>query len=228
MFERYNEKARRVVFFARYEAGQYGSPYIESEHPLLGILREDKSLTKRFLRSHPVESIRKQIDSQTTVREPTSTSVDLPLSDESKRVLAYAAEEAERMVHKHIGTEHLFLGLLREGKCFAAKILKERDVQLDRVRDELAKNPQPPATRALEPESLAEPFRDLTREAVDGGLDPVVDRDAEIDCVIEILGGQYRKNPILIGERGVGKFGADRSTLPKTRFPGTSSARKCD
>jgi ATP-dependent Clp protease ATP-binding subunit ClpC len=91
MFERYTEKARRVIFFARYEASQYGSPYIESEHLLLGILREDKSLTSRFLRSHSsVESIRKRIDSQTTVRKKTSTSVDLPLSDESKRVLAYA------------------------------------------------------------------------------------------------------------------------------------------
>jgi ATP-dependent Clp protease ATP-binding subunit ClpC len=206
MFERYTEKARRVIFFARYEASQYGSPYIESEHLLLGILREDKSLTNRFLRSHAsVESIRKQIESQTTVREKVSTSVDLPLSDESKRVLAYAAEEAERLGHKHIGTEHLLLGLLREEKCFAAKLLKECDVRAGYVRDELAKNPQPVTTRPPEPASLAEPFRDLTQEAMDGALDPVVDRDAEIECLIEILGSQRRKNPILIGERGAGK-----------------------
>jgi len=204
MFERYTEKARRVIFFARYEASQYGSPYIESEHLLLGILREDKSVARRFLRSHSVESIRNQIESQITVGAKTSTSVDLPLSNECKRVLAYAAEEAERMGHKHIGTEHLFLGLLREEKCLAAEILKERDVQRDWVRDELAKNPEPPATR-VEPESPAEPFRDLTQEAIDGRLSPVVDRDAEIDCVIEILGGRYMKNPVLIGERGVGK-----------------------
>src|SRR5229473_16837 len=168
MFERYTEKARRVIFFARYEASQFGSPYIETEHLLLGIIREDKALTNRFLRSH-VASIRKEVESQTTLREKTSTSVDLPLSNESKRVLAYAAEEAERLAHKHIGTEHLLLGLLREEKCFAAQILLERDVQPDWVRDELAKNPQPSATRALGPESLAEPFRDLTQEAVDGG-----------------------------------------------------------
>ena len=204
MFERYTEKSRRAIFFARYEASQFGSPYIESEHLLLGILREDKSVARRFLRSHSVESIRNQINSQTTVRTATSTSVDLPLSDESKHVLAYAAEEAERMAHKHIGTEHLFLGLFCEKECFAAKILRERDVQPDFVRDDLAKNPQPPTTHA-EPESRAEPFRDLTQEAVDCGLSPVVDRDAEIDCVIEILGGQYTKNPILIGERSVGK-----------------------
>ena len=204
MFERYTEKARRVIFFARYEASSYGSPYIESEHLLLGILREDKSIAKRFLRSHSVEAIRNQIESQITVGAKTSTSVDLPLSNESKRVLAYATEEAERMAHKHIGTEHLFLGLLREEKCIAAEILKEQDVQPDLVREELAKSPQSPATR-VEPEPRQEPFRDLTQEAVDGGLSPVVDRDAEIDCIIEILGGRYMKNPILIGERGVGK-----------------------
>jgi len=105
MFERYTEKARRVIFFARYEASQFGSPFIESEHLLLGIVREDKSLTNRFLRSE-VASIRKQVDSHTTAREKTSTSVDLPLSHESKRALAYAGEEAERVAHKHIGTEH--------------------------------------------------------------------------------------------------------------------------
>ena len=97
MFERYTEKARRVIFFARYEASQFGSPYIETEHLLLGLLREDKALTNRFLRSHAsVESIRKQIEGHTTIREKVSTSVDLPLSNECKRVLAYAAEEAER------------------------------------------------------------------------------------------------------------------------------------
>src|SRR6202051_4856765 len=103
MFERYTEKARRVIFFARYEASQFGSPNIETEHMLLGLLREDKALTNRFLRAHNVvESIRPQIEQHTTIREKTSTSVDLPISEEGKRVLAYAAEEAERLAHKHI------------------------------------------------------------------------------------------------------------------------------
>jgi ATP-dependent Clp protease ATP-binding subunit ClpC len=127
VFERYTEKARRVIFFARYEASQFGSPYIETEHLLLGLLREDKRLTNRFLHSHAnVESIRKQIEGHTPVREKVSTSVDLPLSNESKRALAYAAEEAERLSDKPIGTEHLLLGLLREEKCFAAQIVTER------------------------------------------------------------------------------------------------------
>ena len=90
MFERYTEKARRVIFFARYEASQFGSPYIETEHLLLGLLREDKALANRFLRSSAaLESIRKQIEAHTTIREKVSTSVDLPLSHECKRVLAY-------------------------------------------------------------------------------------------------------------------------------------------
>src|SRR5216683_3086985 len=89
MFERYTEKARRVIFFARYEASQFGSPFIETEHLLLGLLREDKTLATRFLRSHAaVEWIRRQIEGHTTTREKGSTSVDLPLSDECKRVLA--------------------------------------------------------------------------------------------------------------------------------------------
>ncbi len=143
MFERYTEKARRVIFFARYEASQFGSPYIETEHLLLGLLREDKALTFRFLRSHAsVESIRKQIEGHITIREKVSTSVDLPLSNECKRVLAYAAEEAERLSHKHVGTEHLLLGLLREEKCFAAEILHERGLHLSTVREELARTSQ--------------------------------------------------------------------------------------
>jgi uncharacterized damage-inducible protein DinB len=138
MFERYTEKARRVIFFARYEASQFGSPYIETEHLLLGLLREDKALSKRFFRSDaPAESIRKQIEEHTTIREKTSTSVDLPLSNECKRVLAYAAEEAERLSHKHIGTEHLLLGLLREENFFAAEILQERGLRLPAIREEL-------------------------------------------------------------------------------------------
>jgi alanine-synthesizing transaminase len=143
MFERYTEKARRVIFFARYEASPFGSPYIETEHLLLGLLREDKALTNRFLRSHAsVESIRKQIEGHTTIREKVSTSVDLPLSNECKRVLAYAAEEAERLSHKHVGTEHLLLGLLREEKCFAAEILHERGLRLSAIREELSRTSQ--------------------------------------------------------------------------------------
>ena len=127
MFERYTEKARRVIFFARYEASQYGSPYIETEHLLLGLMREDKALANRFLRQQgSIESIRKEIEARITIRERISTSVEVPLSAECKRILNMSAEEAERLGHKHVGTEHLLLGILREEKCFGAEILMER------------------------------------------------------------------------------------------------------
>ena len=208
MFERYTEKARRVIFFARYEASQFGSPYIETEHLLLGLLREDKALTNRFLRSHgSIESIRKQIEGRTAIREKVSTSVDLPLSQESKRVLAYAAEEAERLAHKHIGTEHLLLGLLREEKCFAAEILHERGLRLSTLREELSRSQSEKVAsgRSKETSLLAEFSRDLTQSALDTQLDPLIGRESELERVIQILCRRTKNNPVLIGEPGVGK-----------------------
>ena len=112
MFERYTERARRVLFFARYEASQLGSISIETEHLLLGLIREGKGLTSRiFARSHlSLESIRKEIEGRTVFREKVSTSVEIPFSAETKRVLQFAAEEADRLLHNYIGTEHLLLG----------------------------------------------------------------------------------------------------------------------
>ncbi len=139
MFERYTEKARRVIFFARYEASEFGSPSIETEYLLLGLLREDKSLANRFLPSiDSVDSIRQMVRALTPARPKISTSVDLPLSHESKRVLAYAAEETERLNHKHVGTEHLLLGLLRDENCLAATLLRELGLAIDAVREEIA------------------------------------------------------------------------------------------
>ena len=206
MFERYTEKARRVIFFARYEASQFGSPHIETEHLLLGLLREDKALTNRFLRSHAsIESIRKQIEGRTAVREKVSTSVDLPLSQECKHVLTYAAEEAERLSHKHIGTEHLLLGLLREEKSFAAEILQERGLRLSTLREELSRSMEKPANRSKETSLLSEFSRDLTQAAMEGQLDPLIGREGEVERVVQILCRRTKNNPVLIGEPGVGK-----------------------
>ena len=213
MFERYTEKARRVIFFGRYEASQFGSQYIETEHLLLGLLREDKALTNRFLRAHVVvESIRREIEKNTTIREKVSTSVDLPLSNECKRVLAYAAEEAERLRHKYIGTEHLLLGLLREENCFAQQILKERGIELETIRESLAKVPMDtpvPHTGVTRSggarQSVAGLYTDLTQKATEGALEPVVGRDLELEAVIEVLCKKERRNPMLLGARGAGK-----------------------
>lgn len=141
MFERYTERARRVVFFSRYEASQFGSTSIEASHLLLGLIREDKNLTNRFLRdSSSIENIRREIESTIEVRGKISTSIDLPLSAECKRILAYANEEAERLNHRHIGTEHVLLGILREESCVASRILLERGLRLDAIREELARS----------------------------------------------------------------------------------------
>jgi ATP-dependent Clp protease ATP-binding subunit ClpA len=145
MFERYTEKARRTLFFARYEASLLGSPYIDTEHLLLGILREDKALANRLLRSHgAVESIRKQIEGHTPPREKLSTSVDLPLSGDCRQALAHGAEEAARLNDEHIDTGHLLLGLLREEKCFGAQLLAERGVTLDSAREQVRQSEPPP------------------------------------------------------------------------------------
>lgn len=137
MFERYTEKARRAIFFARYEASEFGSPTIEAEFLLLGILREDKSIFARWL-GGDIDSLRAEIASATPKREKMATSVDLPLSNEAKQVLTFAAEEAERLGHTHIGTEHLFLGLLRDQKSYAGHLLSERGVDIAAVRESLA------------------------------------------------------------------------------------------
>ncbi|HUE81271.1 MAG TPA: ATP-dependent Clp protease ATP-binding subunit [Pyrinomonadaceae bacterium] len=209
MFERYTEKARRVIFFARYEASQFGAPAIEPEHLLLGLMREDKTLTGRFFPRAQVsiESIRKEIEGRTLLREKISTSVELPLAPETKRVLAYAHEESDRLQHRHIGTEHLLLGLLREERSMAAEILYERGLRLNAVRDEIARQSGVDArsTQKKDTPHLVEFSRDLTDDAANDKLDPLIGREAEIERLIQILCRRTKNNPVLIGEPGVGK-----------------------
>ena len=212
MFERYTEKARRTVFFARYEASQFGSAYIETEHLLLGVLREDKPLVRIFLPAHgAVDLIRNEIESATMKpeTEPQSTSVDLPLSNEGKRVLAHAAEEADKLGHKHIGTEHIFLGLLREEDTFAAKLLHARNIRLSAAREKLVAAAQPAATTSSatrsENAAFAEFGGNMVQAAIDGQLMPVVGREAEMERLIQILSRYRRNNAVLLGEEGVGK-----------------------
>ncbi len=209
MFERYTEKARRVIFFARYEASQFGAPAIEPEHLLLGLMREDKTLTGRFFPRAQVsiESIRKEIEGRTLLREKISTSVELPLAPETKRVLAYAHEESDRLQHRHIGTEHLLLGLLREERSMAAEILYERGLRLNAVRDEIARQSGADTRGSQKKDTphLVEFSRDLTDDAANDKLDPLIGREAEIERVVQILCRRTKNNPVLIGEPGVGK-----------------------
>jgi ATP-dependent Clp protease ATP-binding subunit ClpC len=204
MFERYTEKARRVIFFARYEASQLGSPYIETEHLLLGLLREDKALSRRLLPGTTPQWIRGQIEAKTTIREKVSTSVDLPISNECKRVLTYAAEEAEKLSHKHIGTEHLLLGLLREEKTLAAELLQEAGVRLEAARETISKF-EPVVSAEKVDSGLGSLTVSLTQQAHDGELRPFVGREKEMESLILVLGRSGKNSAVLVGEPGVGK-----------------------
>jgi ATP-dependent Clp protease ATP-binding subunit ClpC len=209
MFERYTERARRVLFFARYEASQLGSISIETEHLLLGLIREGKGLTSRiFARSHlSLESIRKEIEGRTVFREKVSTSVEIPFSAETKRVLQFAAEEADRLLHNYIGTEHLLLGILREERSVAATILMEKGMRLNTVREDIVAllNEKTTLTRVKETPLLAEFSRDLTDAAMKNQLDPLVGRHVELERVQQVLCRRTKNNAVLIGEPGVGK-----------------------
>lgn len=136
MFERYTEKARRVIFFSRYEASQFGSNSIEPEHLLLGLLREDKAQLKRFMKAAGVtaETLRADVESHIKAEEKIHTAVELPLSDDTKRALAYAHEESDSLKHRHIGTEHLLLGLLRQPDTLAAQVLRRHGIEFEKVR----------------------------------------------------------------------------------------------
>src|SRR5512142_2005280 len=209
MFERYTERARRVLFFARYEASQLGSISIETEHLLLGLIREGKGLTSRiFARSHlSLENIRKEIEGRTVFREKVSTSVEIPFSAETKRVLQFAAEEADRLLHNYIGTEHLLLGILREERSVAASILMEKGMRLNAVREDIVQllNEKTTLTRVKETPLLAEFSRDLTESAMKNQLDPLVGREHELERVQQVLCRRTKNNAVLIGEPGVGK-----------------------
>jgi ATP-dependent Clp protease ATP-binding subunit ClpC len=207
MFERYTVKARQTVFFARSAASQLGSPQIEVEHVLLGLLRADVDLATRLVGSaRQLEPIRKRIEKQRPAQPSFSTSIDVPVSEESTRVLAYAAEEAALLHHQHIGSEHLLLGMLRLEESFPAQVLRENGITPERLREEANRqtgetHPPPPPPP---PVSLL-PTRNLTLIAERHGLEPPVGREREMDFLIAILARRTRRCPALIGEPGVGK-----------------------
>jgi Clp amino terminal domain, pathogenicity island component len=140
MFERYTEKARRVIFFARYEASQYGSPVIGTEHLLFGLLREDRAMMQRLVGRIQLElEIRDEVEKAIKRGKPFATSVEVPLSSESKLILSFAGEEADRLAHQHIGTEHILLGILRLKDSLAAALLMARGAKADTIREQIAK-----------------------------------------------------------------------------------------
>ena len=139
MFERFTESARRALFFARYEVSQLGATSIETEHVLLGLIRESRGVVARILAPVAPESLRRDIETRSVYGKKTPTSLEVPFSAETQRALQFAAEEADRMRHSYIGKEHLLLGLLREESSVAASILTKHGLRLDDVRSTIVK-----------------------------------------------------------------------------------------
>src|SRR5205085_2936731 len=209
MFEKYNEKARRALFFARYEASKLGSRVIESEHILLGVLREGEEIIKEIFSRFNVkpEQIRREVEGDRLFVDRISSSAELPLSEESKKILAYAAHEAESMLHQYVGTEHLLIGILRVESSTAARILTAKGLNVYGVREEtisILKEREADKQKKELP-FLAEYARDLTQMAHQSQFDPLIGREKEVERIIQILSRRTKNNPILLGEPGVGK-----------------------
>ncbi len=209
MFEKYNEKARRALFFARYEASKLGSRVIESEHILLGVLREGEEIIKEIFSRFNVkpEQIRREVEGDRLFVDRISSSAELPLSEESKKILAYAAHEAESMLHQYVGTEHLLIGILRVESSTAARILTSKGLNVYGVREEtisILKEREADKQKKELP-FLAEYARDLTAMAHSQQFDPLIGREKEVERIIQILSRRTKNNPILLGEPGVGK-----------------------
>jgi ATP-dependent Clp protease ATP-binding subunit ClpC len=180
MFERYTEGARRVLFFARYEASERGAMTIETEHLLVGITRDSSGLATRTFAALNVslEDLRHDVDRRTVAREKFPVSLEIPFTGEVKRALQAAAEESDRLAHNHVGTEHLLLGLLREEQSVAASILAARGVRLNIARDTVARlSAELPTSPAPAPTGIStfekiENIRDLVEQLARMARDP--------------------------------------------------------
>lgn len=209
MFEKFSESARRSLFFARYEASRAKSRSIGLEHLLLGLLREsDETLIDVFQDCGlDVQDLRRELLGQVVAIERVSSSPDLPLAEETKRVLAFAVQECESMSHPEVGTVHLLLGLLRVDDATAAQLLIVHGLDLFQIREFVADRRQEHEIEEASGETpnLNEYSRDLTELAKLGAFDPLIGRDRELERVIQILSRRTKNNPLLIGEAGVGK-----------------------
>ena len=212
MFERYTERSRRVIFFARYEALQYGSPTIAPEHVLLGLVREDKTLAAKyfpFRNTLTVDAVRREVEERIVLRDRIPQSAELLLAPATKHLLFFANEESRQMKNRFIGPEHLLLGILREENSIAAEILFQFGLRLNDLRDQISRQHGTSAIDenrdASKTPTLAEFTRDLTADAAAGKLDPLIGREAELERLVEILCRRTKNNPVLIGESGVGK-----------------------
>ncbi|MFA5411528.1 MAG: ATP-dependent Clp protease ATP-binding subunit [Candidatus Omnitrophota bacterium] len=213
MFNRFTERARKVIILAKEEARRFNHDYIGTEHLLLGLIREGEGVAAAVLQKVglSLENIRLEIEKLVQPGPTTQIIGDIPFTPRAKKVLELAAEEARALGHNYIGTEHLLLGLIREGEGVASQVLLNSGLDLERVRNEvmellgsalpgLGSNQAKTKTPALDAFG-----RDLAALARDNKLDPVIDRRPEIERVIQILSRRTKNNPVLLGEAGVGK-----------------------
>ncbi|MBM7853794.1 ATP-dependent Clp protease ATP-binding subunit ClpC [Desulfohalotomaculum tongense] len=224
MFDRFTERARKVISLAQEEARNMRYPYIGTEHILLGLIREGQGVASKVLQELNIkaEKVRAEVEKMVEKGQG-EVPKELPLTPRGKRVIELAVFHARRMGHNYVGTEHLLLGLISEGEGIAARILLTMGADLNRVQQllikmlggqygEAAQNNQSPvggcaggACGTAKTATLDEFGRDLNALAREGKLDPVVGRQKEIERVIQVLSRRTKNNPVLVGEPGVGK-----------------------
>jgi len=216
MFNRFTERARKVIILAKEEARRFNHDYIGTEHILLGLIREGEGVAAAVLQKLGVslENIRLEVEKLVQPGPSTQIIGDIPFTPRAKKALELAAEEARSLGHNYIGTEHLLLGLIREGEGVASQVLLNLGLDLNRVRNEVMEllgsalpsfgtaGGQQAKTKTPALDAFG---RDLTTLAKDNKLDPVIDRKLEIERVIQILSRRTKNNPVLLGEAGVGK-----------------------
>jgi ATP-dependent Clp protease ATP-binding subunit ClpC len=213
MFERFTEKAIKVIMLAQEEARRLGHNFVGTEQILLGLIGEGTGVAAKVLKSMGVNLKDARIEVEKIIgRGSGFVAVEIPFTPRAKRVLELSLEEARQLGHNYIGTEHLLLGLIREGEGVAARVLENLGVDLSKVRTQVIRMLGETAEvttggsqgRTKTP-TLDEFGSNLTQMAAEGKLDPVVGRQKEIERVIQILGRRTKNNPVLIGEPGVGK-----------------------
>src|ERR671931_419830 len=218
-FDRFNDRAKRVLALAQDEAIRFNHNYIGTEHLLLGLVREGEGVAARVLDSRGVElsKVRTAVEFIIGRGDSTTSPSEITLSPRTKKVIELAIDEARKLGHSHVGTEHLLLGLVREGEGIASGVLESLGVSLEKVRHQVIATlgQQHPATAETaaaggkasqsKTPTLDQLGVNLTAMAKAAQLDPVIGREKEIERVIQILSRRTKNNPALIGEPGVGK-----------------------
>jgi len=215
MFERFTEKAIKVIMLAQEEARRLGHNFVGTEQILLGLIGEGTGVAAKVLKSLGVNLKDSRIEVEKIIgRGSGFVAVEIPFTPRAKRVLELSLEEARQLGHNYIGTEHLLLGLIREGEGVAARVLENLSIDLTKVRTQVIRmlgetaevgSGSNSSKGNLKTATLDEFGTNLTKLASESKLDPVVGRHSEIDRVVQILGRRTKNNPVLIGEPGVGK-----------------------